>query len=78
MALARGIAAYLNATLFDSYFRQFSGHTQVNATDLRNVAFPSRRQLVKLGGDIGDSSPTQELIDARVEALLETTSSVLV
>lgn len=71
MVLARGIAAYLNSTIFDSYFRQFSGHTQVNATDLRNVAFPSHRQLVKLGVDVGDESPTQELIDARVEGLLD-------
>ena len=33
--LAKGIALYLNSSVVDQYFRLFSGHTQVNATDLR-------------------------------------------
>jgi adenine-specific DNA-methyltransferase len=36
MDLAKGLASFLNSTLVDVYFRQFNGHTQVNATDLRN------------------------------------------
>jgi adenine-specific DNA-methyltransferase len=47
--LAFGLAAYLNSPLVDDYFRQFSGHTQVNAADLRRLPYPSRAQLEQLG-----------------------------
>jgi adenine-specific DNA-methyltransferase len=46
--LAEGLARYLNSTLVDSYFRQFSGHTQVNASDLRSLRYPSKDKLCKL------------------------------
>ncbi len=46
---ARGLAVFLNSTILDEHFRVFSGHTQVNATDLRNMRYPSREQLQKLG-----------------------------
>lgn len=48
--LARGLVAYLNSQAVDDYFRVFSGHTQVNATDLRRLKYPSRADLEKLGG----------------------------
>lgn len=47
--LARGMTAYLNSQAVDDYFRVFSGHTQVNATDLRRLKYPSREDLRKLG-----------------------------
>ena len=47
--MARGIAVYLNATAVDQYFRRFNGHTQVNATDLRTMRYPSREALLSLG-----------------------------
>jgi adenine-specific DNA-methyltransferase len=47
--LARGLAAFLNSDAVDQYFRIFSGHTQVNATDLRSLHYPSRADLVALG-----------------------------
>ena len=46
--LAEGLARFLNSAAVDSYFRTFSGHTQVNATDLRNLHYPSRAQLEAL------------------------------
>lgn len=52
MPLARGLAAFLNSTVIDSYFRQFSGHTQVNATDLRILNYPPREALENLGRKI--------------------------
>lgn len=61
--LARGLALYLNSTLFDQYFRLFSGHTQVNATDLRKMRYPTREQLVRLGAHVKDCMPDQEAVD---------------
>jgi adenine-specific DNA-methyltransferase len=63
IALAKGLAAYLNSTLVDSYFRNFNGHTQVNAGDLKNLRYPSRQQLERLGGRFGDELPPQNEID---------------
>ncbi|NJN83846.1 MAG: N-6 DNA methylase [Caldilineaceae bacterium] len=56
-ALARGLAVFLNSTLIDLYFRQFSGHTQVNAADLRMLRYPDRCALVRLGQGIGQDVP---------------------
>lgn len=47
--LARGLVVYLNAKVVDDWFRQFNGHTQVNATDLRSLPFPSRDKLIEFG-----------------------------
>jgi len=67
--LARGLAAWLNSTVVDRYFRSFNGHTQVNATDLRCLPYPTMDELLALGDAIG-SGPTsdQEKIDALVNA----------
>jgi adenine-specific DNA-methyltransferase len=62
--LARGLAMYLNCSLFDKYFRLFSGHTQVNATDLRKIKYPSREQLIHFGMHVKNRMPNQETIDA--------------
>jgi adenine-specific DNA-methyltransferase len=39
----------LNTTWLDGKFRLFSGHTQVNATDLRNLPYPTAEQLSNMG-----------------------------
>ena len=65
--LAKGLALYLNSTLVDCYFRQFSGHTQVNATDLRNMRYPTVAQLKAMSARMGDSLPSQDEIDAILE-----------
>jgi adenine-specific DNA-methyltransferase len=61
--LARGLGAFLNSTLVDAYFRQFNGHTQVNATDLRNLRYPTLAQLRALGGRVGETVLTQQEVD---------------
>ncbi len=68
--LAKGLAAFLNSTLVDAYFRQFSGHTQVNATDLRILRYPPWNSLMALGRRVGHSFPDQEEIDRLVEEVL--------
>jgi len=47
--IASGIAAYLNSQAVDDYFRTFSGHTQVNAVDLRRLRYPSIEELRAMG-----------------------------
>jgi len=65
-ALARGLTAYLNSTLVDAFFRQFNGHTQVNATDLRTIKYPTVGQLEALGRKIGAQFPEQNELDELV------------
>lgn len=48
-ALAHGLAVFLNSSLVDKYFRQFSGHTQVNSTDLKALKYPERSTLIRWG-----------------------------
>ncbi len=69
--LARGLTAYLNSTMVDEFFRQFSGHTQINATDLRNLVYPSREQLFTIGENIRGSFPPQEELDELVLGVLK-------
>jgi adenine-specific DNA-methyltransferase len=61
--LAWGLAAYLNSSLLDSYFRTFNGHTQVNATDLRSLPYPSAPQLERLGRFAKAHRPCPSAID---------------
>lgn len=65
--LAKGLALYLNSSLLDQYFRFFSGHTQVNATDLRKMRYPSWDQLLRLGSHVKHRMPDQETIDKILE-----------
>ena len=48
-SIAFGLAAYLNSQIVDDYYRLFGGHTQVNATDLRNIPYPSIEQIRAFG-----------------------------
>ena len=65
--LAKGLALYLNSSVVDQYFRLFSGHTQVNATDLRKIPYPSEKQLIRIGNHMQERMPNQETIDDIIE-----------
>lgn len=71
--LAAGLALWLNSTFVDLYFRTFSGHTQVNATDLRMMRFPPLDVLRQIGRDAGIGVPTQREIDRSVEMVIQST-----
>ena len=68
-ALAVGLSLWLNSSIVDQFFRTFSGHTQVNATDLRTLGFPTREDLVRLGDRRTPELPAQSEIDALVAPL---------
>jgi adenine-specific DNA-methyltransferase len=70
-SLALGLVTFLNSTQFDTYFRQFNGHTQVNATDLRSVRYPTRQALEVLGERVGPVFPDQASLDALVGEALD-------
>jgi adenine-specific DNA-methyltransferase len=74
--LARGLAAFLNSTLFDHYFRQFSGHTQINATDLRKIKYPCENDLISLGSQVNDAIFNREKLDQLVHITLSIMNEV--
>jgi adenine-specific DNA-methyltransferase len=67
-ALATGLRNYLNSQLVDDFVRQFSGHTQINATDLRELRYPSIADLTRLAtGEV----TVESIVARRQEASLE-------
>ncbi|MCB2305614.1 Eco57I restriction-modification methylase domain-containing protein [Clostridium estertheticum] len=68
--LAAGIYIYLSSSIVDMYFRIFSGHTQVNATDLRGIKFPDEKTLKELGEYDFSELQTQQDIDNLVEKVI--------
>ena len=69
-ALAHGLAVFLNSGAVDEAFRRFNGHTQVNATDLKLMKYPSREVLIELGKWAKQhSNRTQKMIDDQLGKL---------
>lgn len=68
--IAKGLTVYLNSSIVDDFFRQFNGHTQVNATDLRMLPYPSQHQLKELGSRFDGDFSDQKNIDLLLEKVL--------
>lgn len=70
--IAYGLALFLNSTQVDDFFRVFSGHTQVNVTDLKNIPYPQPLILKELGKWFLEQSLqiSQAEIDKKIGSIL--------
>lgn len=68
--IAKGLTIYLNSTLVDSYFRTFSGNTQVNVSDLKMIRYPDIDQLRLLGAKYEDILHSQYIIDNLINDII--------
>lgn len=69
--LARGLMVFLNSSEVDVHFREFNGHTQVNATDLRSMKYPSADVLKILGKKAKPNGTVEQgKIDEMVKGIL--------
>ena len=68
--IAYGLIVWLNSTYIDEKFRLFSGHAQVNATDLRNLPYPNVEDLEKLGKQLkSEKNWNQNIFDKLSKAV---------
>lgn len=72
-AQALGLAAILNSTILDRYFRICNGNTQVSATELRAMPLPPLDAIMKLGKQlkVSFSVPSLQQIDTCVWEILK-------
>jgi adenine-specific DNA-methyltransferase len=73
--LSFGLYIYLNSTLLDKYYRLFGGHTQVNATDLRNIRYPSNSSLRRIGSQVRSTDLNQKEIHRLLNREIDRLSS---
>jgi len=60
---AFGIAAILNTSILDNFFRSLNGNTQVNATELRSLPFPDIEDIKKIGETVCSSQSREQRVD---------------
>lgn len=68
---AVGLAAFLNSTLLDTWFRATNGNTQVGAAEIRAMPLPPRKAIVALGRKaygITDLARIDELVESVLRA----------
>lgn len=67
-----GLAALLNSTLFDTYFRTFNGNVNVSATELREMPLPPLEIIKQLGNAIIlKNNFSQSVVNEIVERFFE-------
>lgn len=70
-----GLAALLNSSLFDAYFRIFNGNVNVSATELRNIPLPPLEDIIAIGQAIAEQSDlsmenTQRIVEHYFESMI--------
>ncbi|OGF56615.1 MAG: hypothetical protein A2Z21_01220 [Candidatus Fraserbacteria bacterium RBG_16_55_9] len=68
---AFGMVSYLSSKIVDLFFRQFSGHTQVNAADLRLLPVPPSSTLSELANYFDGKKVDTQAVDAHLEYLFK-------
>ncbi len=67
-----GLAALLNSSLFDTYFRTFNGNINVSATELREMPLPPLETIKQIGNTIILKNEfTQPIVDEVVSQVFE-------
>ncbi|WP_243167214.1 Eco57I restriction-modification methylase domain-containing protein [Acetobacterium malicum] len=66
--LLAGLYVLFNSSLYDSYYRILNGSTQVNSTEINNIAVPERELIEKLGlcllsGDLTTTEKCNEIME---------------
>lgn len=55
-----GLAALLNTSIIDQYFRTLNGNTQVNASDIRSLPLPDYEVIISIGKIVKEKIHNQE------------------
>ena len=74
--VAEGLVSYLSSSIVDLFFRQFSGHTQVNASDLRSFPFPDHRTIMELSKFYKNGHVITQNVDDYLENLFVSRYSI--
>jgi adenine-specific DNA-methyltransferase len=72
---AFGLTGVFNCTFMDTYFRCISGNTQVNATEIRIMKFPTKAQVASIGRQVSElDAYDTKILDAIVNPVLGITA----
>ena len=75
---AYGIAAFLNSSVTDNFFRAMNGNTQVNATDIRKLPLPSKEEICMIGNEVrSEKLEVGPELDSMVSSILNIKSETL-